>query len=41
MKWCIGRKRSGCLRKPPLSGWYWLNDLLEDHGIELVLAHAK
>jgi len=23
------------------SGWYWLNDLLEDHGIELVLAHAK
>ena len=23
------------------AGWYWLNDLLEDHGIELVLAHAK
>jgi len=23
------------------SGWYWLNDLLEEHGIELVLAHAK
>jgi transposase len=23
------------------SGWYWLNDLLEDHGIPLVLAHAK
>lgn len=23
------------------SGWYWLNDLLEDHGICLVLAHAK
>ena len=23
------------------TGWYWLNDLLEDHGIELVLAHAK
>jgi len=23
------------------SGWYWMNDLLEDHGIELVLAHAK
>ena len=23
------------------SGWYWLNDLLESHGIELVLAHAK
>jgi len=22
------------------SGWYWLGDLLEDHGIELVLAHA-
>ncbi len=22
-------------------GWYWLNDLLEAHGIELVLAHAK
>jgi transposase len=23
------------------TGWYWLNDLLEDHGIDLVLAHAK
>ena len=23
------------------TGWYWLNDLLEAHGIELVLAHAK
>jgi transposase len=23
------------------AGWYWLNDLLEDHGIPLVLAHAK
>jgi len=23
------------------AGWYWLNDLLEAHGIELVLAHAK
>ena len=23
------------------TGWYWLNDLLQDHGIELVLAHAK
>ena len=23
------------------SGWYWLSDLLEEHGIELVLAHAK
>lgn len=23
------------------SGWYWLNDLLEEHGIEVVLAHAK
>ena len=23
------------------SGWYWLNDLLEAAGIELVLAHAK
>jgi transposase len=23
------------------AGWYWLNDLLEDHGIEMVLAHAK
>jgi transposase len=23
------------------AGWYWLNDLLERHGIELVLAHAK
>jgi transposase len=23
------------------TGWYWLNDLLTDHGIELVLAHAK
>jgi transposase len=22
-------------------GWYWLNDLLESHGITLVLAHAK
>jgi len=21
--------------------WYWLNDLLQDNGIELVLAHAK
>jgi transposase len=23
------------------SNWYWLSDLLKDHGIELVLAHAK
>jgi len=23
------------------TGWYWLNDLLQDNGIELVLAHAK
>lgn len=23
------------------AGWYWLNDLLEERGIELVLAHAK
>ena len=23
------------------TGWYWLNDLLSDHDIELVLAHAK
>lgn len=23
------------------AGWYWLNDLLEANGIELVLAHAK
>jgi transposase len=23
------------------TGWYWLNDLLGDHGIELILAHAK
>jgi transposase len=23
------------------TGWYWLNDLLEDQGIELILAHAK
>lgn len=23
------------------TGWYWLNDLLEEHGIDLVLAHAK
>jgi transposase len=23
------------------SGWYWLNDLLESNGIDLVLAHAK
>jgi transposase len=23
------------------AGWYWLNDLLEAHGIELILAHAK
>ncbi len=23
------------------TGWYWLNDLLEEIGIELVLAHAK
>ena len=23
------------------TGWYWLNDLLGDNGIELVLAHAK
>jgi transposase len=22
-------------------GWYWLNDLLEEHGIPMVLAHAK
>ena len=23
------------------TGWYWLNDLLQDNNIELVLAHAK
>lgn len=23
------------------AGWYWLNELLESHGIELILAHAK
>jgi transposase len=23
------------------TGWYWLSDLLETHGIELVMAHAK
>jgi hypothetical protein len=23
------------------TGWYWLNDLLQDNDIELVLAHAK
>jgi transposase len=23
------------------TGWYWLNDLLEDHDIDLILAHAK
>lgn len=23
------------------TGWYWLSDLLDDHGIELVMAHAK
>jgi len=23
------------------SNWYWLSDLLKDHGIDLVLAHAK
>ena len=23
------------------AGWYWLSDLLEAHGIELILAHAK
>jgi len=23
------------------AGWYWLNDLLEAHGIELILAHPK
>jgi len=23
------------------TGWYWLNDLLGDNGIDLVLAHAK
>ena len=23
------------------TGWYWINDLLSDHNIELVLAHAK
>ncbi len=23
------------------TGWYWLNDLLQDNGIELALAHAK
>ena len=21
--------------------WYWLSDLLNDHGVELILAHAK
>jgi len=23
------------------SNWYWISDLLNDHGIELILAHAK
>jgi hypothetical protein len=23
------------------TGWYWLNDLLQDNDIELILAHAK
>jgi transposase len=23
------------------TGWYWLNDLLQDNGIDLILAHAK
>ena len=23
------------------ANWYWLSDLLGDHGIELILAHAK
>lgn len=23
------------------SNWYWLSDLLHDHGVELILAHAK
>ena len=23
------------------TGWYWLDDLLTDNGIELILAHAK
>ena len=23
------------------ANWYWLSDLLNDHGIDLVLAHAK
>jgi transposase len=23
------------------TGWYWFNDLLSDHDIELILAHAK
>jgi transposase len=23
------------------SNWYWLSDLLKNHGIEVVLAHAK
>jgi transposase len=23
------------------AGWYWLDDLLEPHGIQLILAHAK
>jgi len=23
------------------SNWYWLSDLLNDHGIEMILAHAK
>jgi transposase len=23
------------------TGWYWMNDLLGDHNIELILAHAK
>jgi hypothetical protein len=23
------------------AGWYWLNDLLEPHGVELILAHAE
>ena len=24
-----------------IANWYWLSDLLNDHGIELILAHAK
>jgi len=35
----IGKKHKAVVEST--SNWYWLSDLLNDHGIDLTLAHAK